>query len=73
VQDHLQYQVSIVVDARNVIVPPVTAVIRNVSGVKLAVAVTVTGARPGTRAGGFADVLAAGEKVRVPAPQLTVT
>src|SRR5438552_17475229 len=42
VHDHLQYQVSIVVDARNVIVPPVTAVIRNVSGVKLAVAVTVT-------------------------------
>src|SRR5438445_10146778 len=73
VHDHLQYQVSIVVEARNVIVPPVTAVIRNVSGVKLAVAVTVTGARAGTRAGGLADVLAAGEKVRVPVAQLTVT
>ena len=54
-------------------VPPVMELIRNVTGVKVAVAVTVIGLRPGTRAGGFAEVFAAGEMVSVPAPQLTVT
>jgi hypothetical protein len=65
--------VSIVVDARNVIVPPVIAVIKNVTGVKLAVAVTVMALRPGTRVGGFTDVSAGGEIVSVPVAQLTVT
>ena len=64
---------SIVVDARNVIVPPVMAVIKKVIGVKFAVAVIVIGLRPGNRAGGLTDVLAAGEMLSVPAPQLTVT
>jgi hypothetical protein len=65
--------VVIVVEARMVMVLPMNCCRKIVIGVKVVVAVMVTGFRPGTRLGGLAVRSTAGEMVTVGEPPLQVS